>query len=62
MPREDFIDTFRQRNMTMPEILDAFNMADINRNGFLSLEEWRAFFQFFIKPFNECIETNPDMR
>lgn len=50
VPREDFINAFRLRGLTMAEILDAFNMADIQKDGVLSLDEWRAFFQYFVKP------------
>jgi Ca2+-binding EF-hand superfamily protein len=40
--------------MTNLEIMEAFTMADINKDGALSKDEYKAFHQFFVSKFNSC--------
>lgn len=43
--------------MSQVELMDVFNMADINRDGQLSKTEWSAFHRFFVAPYQECTDT-----
>jgi hypothetical protein len=54
--REDFMNAFKFHHMTNVELMDIFGMADINKDGFLSIEEWKAFHRIFISEFELCIE------
>merc|ERR1719199_1513139 len=47
---------FKFHHMTNVELMDIFGMADINKDGFLSIEEWKAFHRIFISEFELCIE------
>jgi hypothetical protein len=52
--RDSFRTAFRMKGLTNLEIMEVFTMADINKDGSLSQDEWKAFHKFFIKPYNEC--------
>lgn len=53
--RKRIWDMFTMRSLTNPEILDIFTMADISRDGNLSVDEWRAFHKFFVGPWEKCV-------
>lgn len=35
-------------------------MADVNKDGFLSVDEWKAFHKFFVQSFQECLSDGFD--
>lgn len=47
--RDSFRTAFRMHGLTNLEIMEVFTMADINKDGALSSDEWKAFHKFFIK-------------
>lgn len=55
--RDSFRQTFRMHGLTNLEIMEVFTMADVNKDGALSADEWRAFHRFFIKSYNECADA-----
>jgi hypothetical protein len=55
--RDNFRQTFRMHGLTNLEIMEIFTMADVNKDGSLSSDEWRAFHKFFIKNYNECADA-----
>lgn len=52
--RDVFKEAYRMHGMTNLEIMEAFTMADINKDGALSKDEYKAFHQFFVAKFNNC--------
>lgn len=46
------------RDMTNQQVMDLFDMADINKNGIIDEDEWDAFYTLFISPFENCLITN----
>lgn len=55
--RDSFRAAFRMHGLTNLEIMEIFTMADINKDGALSSDEWKAFHKFFIKNYNECANS-----
>lgn len=51
LSREDFKRAFHLHGLTNIEVMEAFSMADINKDGVLSKPEWDGFFRFFVSPF-----------
>lgn len=46
--RDDFVKEWRNRGMTEAEISEVYQTADVDKNGMLSVEEWKAFRKIFI--------------
>lgn len=47
--------------MLKSELLDIFRIVDTNNSGAIDLKEWKAFFNMFIKDFQDC-DTNGDWK
>lgn len=46
--------------MNHTELGDAFEMADVNKNGWLSRYEYSKFYEYFIAPFQSCLNGEDD--
>jgi hypothetical protein len=55
--RDEFVKSFSQHDMTFTEILDVFRIADLDKDGSLDIDEWNAFYVYFIKPYEQCIDN-----
>jgi len=55
--REDFNKAFHMHGLTNVEVMEAFSMADLNRDGMLNKPEWDGFFRFFVAPFQTMTKT-----
>jgi len=55
--RDDFNKAFHMHGLTNVEVMEAFSMADLNRDGMLNKPEWDGFFRFFVAPFQTMAKT-----
>jgi hypothetical protein len=46
------------KNLTHVEVLDAFQMADLEHKGYLPMNVWLAFHKFFIIHFQDCVKAS----
>lgn len=40
--------------------MEVFRVADIDKDGSLDENEWRAFYIYFIQPFEECLDKTQE--